>query len=222
MLNVANSYCTNCKERTSDRYMKCSKCKTVSYCSKRCQLDHWSVHEAMCKLHTPGETWGIRVLSNNWTTKIEDSSQYFKHELIKGSDHPIYTHGERCPVTKRIGIPLIIYSTGVRNPDATGLNEIVVKLRVEATDGFAPDTWLQMPGECLVIREDRKPLTREMLETVYGFMRHLMSYPILDEGWASWQGLLNPSVWQMYAKKYYEDQKAAGRQGFGCFFPLVD
>ncbi|KAJ4473009.1 putative zf-MYND domain-containing protein [Lentinula aciculospora] len=202
--------------------MKCSDCKTVSYCSKKCQTQHWTVHRSICRPYSPDEVWGIRILSNNGATKTGDPSQYFRHELIRDTKHAIFTQGERCPVTKRIGIPLIIYSTGVCEAHTTGLNEIAVKLRVEATDGFAPDMWLYKPGECLVIREDRKPLTRELLEAVYSFISHLMSYPILDQGWSSWHGLLNPSVWQMYAKKYYEDQENAGRPGFDYYFPPLN
>ncbi|KAJ3800533.1 putative zf-MYND domain-containing protein [Lentinula aff. detonsa] len=220
MLIVTDSYCSKCKVQSNKRY-KCSNCKTVIYCSKKCQEDHWAVHKPICRVYNPDEVWGIRILSNNGAAKARYPSHYFRHELIGNTNHSIFTKGERCPVTKRIGIPLIIYSTGVCEPRATGLNEIAVKLRVEATDGFAPDVWENQPGECLVIREDRKPLTQELLETVYSFISHLMSYPILDEGWAPWNGLLNPSVWQMYAKEYYEEQEVNGRQNFGRFFPLV-
>ncbi|KAJ3862781.1 putative zf-MYND domain-containing protein [Lentinula novae-zelandiae] len=226
MIIAADIYCTKCKRQSGsgDMWMKCSNCRTVAYCSKKCQKDHWTVHRPMCKIYSPDEVWGIRILSNNGATATTgDLSQYFRHELIRvSSTQSIFTQGEECPVTRRIGIPLVIYSTGVCCAHATGLNEVAVKLRVEATDGFAPDMWLHKPGECLVVRKDRKPLTRELLEALYRFISSLMSYPISDKGWASWHGLLNPSVWQMFAKKYYEDQENAGREGFDCFFPLVD
>ncbi|KIK54175.1 hypothetical protein GYMLUDRAFT_177772, partial [Collybiopsis luxurians FD-317 M1] len=179
------------------------------------------IHKPVCRPRSADETWAIRILSNNSATRTEKPMHYFRHELIKGNDHPIFIDGEYCPVTKRFGIPLIIYSMGICK-GASAPNEIAIKLRVETKDGFAPEMWQLDPGECLVMGEDRKPLTMALLEAVYSFIAHLMSYPILKKGWAPWDGLLNPSVWQMYGMRYYEEQQYAGRPGFGHFFPAVD
>ncbi len=32
-------------------YMKCSKCKAVSYCSKKCQVADWPMHKKICKIY---------------------------------------------------------------------------------------------------------------------------------------------------------------------------
>jgi hypothetical protein len=162
-------------------------------------------------------------MPNNGVARPRKPTDYFQHTRITRSNHPIFRDGERCPVTQRLGIPLLIYSKGISQPEgAPRGNEIAVKLRVEAADGFAPERWQHGPGECTVIREDCKPLTRELLETIYSFILSLMSYPIGEEGWAPWEGLLEPANWHMYAKKHYQEQDEAGRQGFDNFFPLVD
>lgn len=34
---------------TTKTMMRCSKCKSVYYCSQMCQRDHWNTHKVMCK-----------------------------------------------------------------------------------------------------------------------------------------------------------------------------
>ncbi|KAE9395744.1 hypothetical protein BT96DRAFT_942164 [Gymnopus androsaceus JB14] len=218
-----STYCNNCRAKAScTRYKKCSNCKTVSYCTERCQADHWPVHQPLCKPYDPNVVWGIRILSNNGVTKLKKlPMNFFQHEMISDPDHPIYREGEQCPVTERCGIPLIIYKV----PNSTGPNEISVKLRIEASNGYAPPAWQVWDlGECIVVREDRKPLTKELLEALFSFNGpYLMTYPFdeaaQEEVWGPWQHLLNPTVWQIFALKHYDEQYQAGRPGFGCFLP---
>jgi hypothetical protein len=186
--------------------------------------DYAAVHQPICRPWISDEIWGIKILPNNGGARPTD---YFQHHLIIRPNDPILHHGERCPVTERFGVPLLIYSSGI-SQGRHGGNEIAMKiatkLRAYASSAFAPERWQHStPGECTVMREDCKPLTKELLEAIYSFISHLMGYPIGREGWASWEGLLSPSVWQMYAKQYYEQRFAAGQQpGFDTFFPLVD
>ncbi|KAF5390834.1 hypothetical protein D9757_004451 [Collybiopsis confluens] len=215
------SYCQACKKKAdpNENFPKCNKCSSATYCSKECQRAHWDIHKPICTPRSQGKFWGIRIMSNRGAPEGQSPADYFRHEAVPAT-HGIFREGESCPVTRHIGIPLIIYrDTDRRTP---GANEIAVKLRINATDGFAPTSWQLGPGECIVVREDRKPLTMQLLEAIYRFNRHLMSYPIVDEGWASWHGLLNPSVWQYYAMQYYEKQSAQKRPGFNYFFPPVD
>ncbi|KIK56579.1 hypothetical protein GYMLUDRAFT_263530 [Collybiopsis luxurians FD-317 M1] len=186
--------------------------------SKDCQTSDWPIHKPICRPRRADETWAIRILMNNGTRKT-NAMQYFRHELIK-ENHPIFSSGEPCPVTKLLGVPLVIYRMSLSGDPWT--NEIAVKLRIEASNAFAPLDWQLDLGECIVVREDRKPLTMALLETIYKFISDLFNYPIREAGWAPWTGLLNPSVWQKFGIKYYEEQKSAGRQGFGYFFPPVD
>ena len=42
--------CTNCKLHIEiQNLMKCSTCMSASYCSKKCQRNHWSEHKLQCK-----------------------------------------------------------------------------------------------------------------------------------------------------------------------------
>lgn len=42
--------CKNCrkKEDPKERFMKCGKCKLVTYCSKNCQIIDWKKHKLEC------------------------------------------------------------------------------------------------------------------------------------------------------------------------------
>ncbi|KAF9073594.1 hypothetical protein BDP27DRAFT_1360207 [Rhodocollybia butyracea] len=194
------NYCFKCKRSEDEEaFRRCSNARVL-----------------LTAPYNLNEVWGIKISPNNGGAQ----SEHFQHELVR-KNHPIFHRGEICPVTKRCGIPLIIYSTGMYRPAVEG-NEIAVKLRIEASDAFAPLPW-QMADhrECTVIRKDRKPLTKELLETIYKFHKKILSYPLLDKGWAPWQGLLNPSVWQMFAMEYYLEQNKTGRVGFDWFFPPV-
>ena len=39
--------CSNCSEKMKQR-KKCSRCKSVYYCSKECQVNHWKTHRKEC------------------------------------------------------------------------------------------------------------------------------------------------------------------------------
>lgn len=41
-----NNNCINCNKKGSGN---CSRCKSVNYCSKECQKEHWKVHKSNCK-----------------------------------------------------------------------------------------------------------------------------------------------------------------------------
>jgi hypothetical protein len=42
--------CTFCGKTDSEKVMKCSRCKSASYCSKDCQKGDWKKHKPICKL----------------------------------------------------------------------------------------------------------------------------------------------------------------------------
>lgn len=75
----------------------------------------------------------------------EDFCPQFQHVLLKAS-HPIFNQGEICPVTKKCGIPLIIYSRAIsmRSFERGGENQPAVYLRMECTDGIAPQKFVPL------------------------------------------------------------------------------
>ncbi|KAJ3885622.1 putative zf-MYND domain-containing protein [Lentinula edodes] len=227
-------YCGRCISRDTSRRGSWCGCGSVFYCCSECLTRHSPVHRPMCRPFSPKEVWGIKIIQNwNDPPRIGHPADYFRHELCRvdpgrSTTHPIFERGELCPLTQRIGIPLRVYRTSLMRESSTaGPNEIAVKLRVDPSNGLAPARWrlTDHPGECIVIREDRKPLTRELLETIYSFVVHFMDYPIDDveqESWARWDGLLNPSVWHFFARKYYQKQsEESGRNAFHYFSPLL-
>lgn len=45
------SLCENCNKYFEDRsrLLKCKTCRSVTYCSKQCQKNHWEIHKKDCK-----------------------------------------------------------------------------------------------------------------------------------------------------------------------------
>ena len=60
--------CAQCSAASNDEtpLKKCSKCKVVSYCSSKCQLQHWKVgHKQACKSAEPIQTSEEKTTSNS-------------------------------------------------------------------------------------------------------------------------------------------------------------
>ena len=45
---MADSHCVTCSEKLSN-HMRCSRCKEVQYCDKKCQAVHWPTHKTQCR-----------------------------------------------------------------------------------------------------------------------------------------------------------------------------
>lgn len=60
--------CWHCgaKPRQSQKFLKCSGCFEVRYCSKECQKDDWCAHKKICKTRKPLEC----SLCNHNTRKL--------------------------------------------------------------------------------------------------------------------------------------------------------
>lgn len=49
---VWRKICANCGNREKEKLMTCARCKSFSYCSKECQVEHWKAgHKIDCKAH---------------------------------------------------------------------------------------------------------------------------------------------------------------------------
>jgi len=53
--------CATCGAAASAQMLQCSTCKTVPYCSRDCQREHWRTHKAKCQRR---RTVNICVLSD--------------------------------------------------------------------------------------------------------------------------------------------------------------
>lgn len=46
---LKTSFCYNCNEVYERKYlMHCSRCAIAHYCSRKCQVDHWPLHQWQC------------------------------------------------------------------------------------------------------------------------------------------------------------------------------
>ncbi|KAI0357079.1 hypothetical protein OH77DRAFT_127127 [Trametes cingulata] len=200
--------CSKCGGTPATGLMNCSGCHgaTGAYCSKECQKAHWKIHKPMCKPLADDEVWGIKILDN----RHRPWSRQFQHVLLKAS-HAIFTRGELCPVTEKCGFPLIIWSEAINGGiPAIENNQPAVYLRIEPHDGFAPMHWqLYGPGTCIVVRQDRKPLTKEAIEIVYNFHSYLLDLAGEPDNEAGGRGVfgrpLTPEWMVSFADEYRAD-----------------
>ena len=88
----SNHGCCYCNKQLSVMKL-CTSCKTVYYCSKTCQENHWSQHKSICQ--------SVKILEGN-TSKHEISIDELKgnvYELSpKGRTKIAKAVGERCLV----------------------------------------------------------------------------------------------------------------------------
>ncbi|KAJ7233901.1 ectomycorrhiza-upregulated zf-MYND domain-containing protein [Mycena rebaudengoi] len=209
-------YCAKCFG-SSEKLKTCSKCRTIWYCSEECQKGHWVVHKPMCKPYSPDEVWGIKLGTNSEVKASEE--RRFQHALLK-SDHPIFSWSEECPLTALCGVPLLIFSEGVSRGTKVDDNQTAVYLRIETDNCFAPPRWqTHAAGTCFVMRKDKKPLTRETIETIWAFHSKILSCPSLDgKPWAPIQGIMNPTAFQIFSQDYWKQQSEKQRPGFSLLW----
>ncbi|KAF8971270.1 hypothetical protein BDZ97DRAFT_1350311 [Flammula alnicola] len=137
--------------------------------------------------------------------------------------HPIFKVGELCPLTVVYGIPIVVYSptlsVGWDYPVKPGEkcdtadNQPAVYLRIETHNGFAPFRWqIMSPGPCYAVRQDKQPLTKELLETMYKFHASILDTDyFLETREGNPPYAITPEVFQDFSEKYWKEQKKAGR-----------
>ncbi|KAJ7762902.1 ectomycorrhiza-upregulated zf-MYND domain-containing protein [Mycena metata] len=222
---MSASFCTSCQmDEDASTLKSCSGCSTVRYCSKECQSEHWKIHKLMCRQLKPDEVWGIKLLCKRELAALPpspepDIARRIKHILLK-KNHAVFTKGDLCPATQAYGFPLLIFSDGVHlgRQGKGSENQPAVYLRIEPEDGFAPPNWQMLdPDDCIVVRRDCKPLTREAMEACYAFHAMLMSdvygYPE-EHGWPPGKEHITRAAFPLFYRKYYRDQHELGRKQF--------
>ncbi|TFK53481.1 ectomycorrhiza-upregulated zf-MYND domain-containing protein [Heliocybe sulcata] len=228
-----NEMCTKCGI-DSEKLYNCSRCKSAvtRYCGRKCQEEHWPAHKPICTPLKQDEVWGIKIPPNasgrllgiGGSRGENDPGRLFEHVLIKADHHVFSMRGELCPVTQLVGLPLLVYSEAF----ATGVgldanNQATVYLRIEPENGLAPLHWqMNGPGTCIVVRQDRRPLTRQAIEAMWQFTAKLIDgfgyARDSDCGWAPVQSVMTPASWQIFSRDYYQQQREKGRVGFDKFW----
>lgn len=164
-----------------------------------------------------GEAENLNIPRDDWTKRV-------RHELVR-TNHPIFSRGELCPVPALFGIPLLVYKhrlgAGIITSPPNLKNQPAVYLRIEADTGLAPMHWvLDDPGPVIVVRQDRKPLTLQVMETILEFHKSLINgfgYPESD-GWAPTHQYITKASFQFFSRSYYQQQDEKGRPGFDAFY----
>ncbi len=71
--------CAECGS-TGDDYSKCTACKTVHYCSKDCQKNHWTIHKPNC-LQAQGKHVPVSVIEK--AEKVKNEREKLQNDVNK-------------------------------------------------------------------------------------------------------------------------------------------
>ena len=82
--------CCGCGE-VAENVFQCSRCKASKYCSRKCQVDHWSHHKVLCS--------SIRKLTRD---QSEEKTMFPSHLLPSQHRNLVKLVGERCEVHCKI------------------------------------------------------------------------------------------------------------------------
>ena len=86
--------CASCgKKQCGATIQICSKCKTVCYCTKKCQKEHWKSHQPLCDAIV-----GMTAKETEEERQWFDKGQYISHLTPKQHDTVVNLVGNRCIV----------------------------------------------------------------------------------------------------------------------------
>jgi len=212
MAGDTSRLCYNCRKPgpTPDSLVRCFKCRAVYYCSPRCQNSHWPLHKSICD-----------PLTNLRASRAKTPPTYIPEnvpavDLLGGDEHPfnpreivlslsrceeMMTHGVLCPISRMIGVPLVIFRHFQhRAADTRFDNQAVTYLMLDPEHGFTPSQWQQGIGPVTVIRADRKPLSSLALEMIWMYFDLILEH-FNDEGEApKWR--YTPPAFQEWCRRF--------------------
>ncbi|KAJ7783495.1 hypothetical protein DFH07DRAFT_727660 [Mycena maculata] len=135
---MSDVQCAKCSTQDDgDQFKRCSRCKKTVYCSVECQRADWKSHKPLC---TPVGT----IIRGMILACESDRKNYgLFNEVDIDPTHPIHTHGTVCPVSAKVGLPLVIYRHLQEDPfnmvQESGLdNQRATFLMIDPHSGFAP------------------------------------------------------------------------------------
>ncbi|RDB17649.1 hypothetical protein Hypma_001239 [Hypsizygus marmoreus] len=184
--------------------MRCSRCKSTSYCSSKCQTDDWTDHKRNC---IPAHVEGIIINCE----RDRRHGGIFQPVDIPAT-HEIHRLGEIAPVSKAVGLPLVVYRH-IREPwmarpdDASLDNQIATFLMIKTHDGFAAPEYQKQVGTITVMRKDGKPLTPEAIETIWMYHDYLLD--VFGDDPALARAAITRDRFKRYCEQYKEESASA-------------
>jgi hypothetical protein len=197
-----NSPCNTCGQADSSK--RCGACRKVYYCSETCQKNDWKSHKPNCL----NEEKTIQAC-------LVDGDQVIEQQIaIKGNELTDRTIWHICRVPTMLGVPLVVKRLG----PSTNIQdrEIAVFMMVDPVTGFAPLPWQsgahQKLGRLLFAFADGRPLSFNMVWSVYSYIYDLMDlYSDGKEDYVQ-RNKLNPSAFNKYKKEEERMQANYQRQ----------
>ncbi|KAJ7064911.1 hypothetical protein C8F01DRAFT_1021620 [Mycena amicta] len=205
------NYCTKTDDTGS--FKRCSKCKQTKYCSVECQTADWKSHKRVCRPAPPEGT--VRGIVISCDGEMRRNNGLFTEIDLDGT-HPIHTEGIVCPLSARVGLPIVIYRHLREDPltmvrDAGLDNQRATYLMINPVDGFAPPEWQMCVGSVTVMRQDGQPLTRESIETIWMYHDHLLD--LFGDG-SPPHNQMTRKMFQKYCASYKEERLMNGYNSF--------
>jgi len=97
---TTESRCNNCQQVKTSLLQRCSRCKTVHYCSVQCQTQHWPHHKKLCKAINSIENRKYTV--NNVTLGDSSDDHVFQsHITPKNQVRITQLVGNKCSINCR-------------------------------------------------------------------------------------------------------------------------
>ncbi|KAH7882115.1 hypothetical protein F5I97DRAFT_416182 [Phlebopus sp. FC_14] len=213
--------------------MRCSRCKGAIYCSNKCQTSDWPYHKRRCSKSIPiarpasepptaaaaltRPSYSVTGVTIACKADRARGARAFETKIIEPS-HAIYYRGVICPLFQQVGFPLVLYRHLAIDPMAmlrdTGLdNQMAAHLMTHPETCMPDEGWKRAGclGTVTVMRQDRRPLTFEAIETALMYVDHLLT--VFHDG-ASPPGQLNPAGFQRFCQRYKDERIKDGFRNF--------
>jgi hypothetical protein len=118
------------------------------------------------------------------------------------SNDPIFSGGKRCPISKKLGISVIVRKCeNVKAKDRDQLqNQMVTYMMAEAGDGFAPMDWQDYVGNVIFVREDKKPLDVKELQSLFDYHSSIMD--AFGDGEEEAHEMMRPLAYEKFKTDY--------------------
>jgi len=222
------NYCAWCGELST---LRCAKCQQMRYCSQECQRAHWSTHKIACKaLDTSsrsksGDNKGSPPMASDKSSSSSKSGDnkgspsmvrcirmrnihQLTEEDIPSTDSRFDKTDSRLlsPMLARCNIPLLVLRTLTADPftiprTADLDNQPATYFMADVKSGLAPPHWQQNVGEVLLMRKDRRNLTRNEVFGLWDFFCKIM-----DDFGDPRPPNVNRTYFERWQTQYNEDQ----------------